>query len=73
MGSSFAKKLKGFDCTILAYDKYKTGFGTLQFQEVSLEELKAKSDIISIHLPLTTETHYYVNTDFINSAINHFT
>jgi D-3-phosphoglycerate dehydrogenase len=68
MGSSFAKKLKGFDCTILAYDKYKTGFGTLQFQEVSLEELKAKSDIISIHLPLTTETHYYVNTDFINSC-----
>lgn len=68
MGSSFAKKLMGFDCTILAYDKYKTGFGTPQFQEVSLEELKAKSDIISIHLPLTSETHYYINADFINSC-----
>lgn len=68
MGSSFARKLMGFDCTILAYDKYKTGFGTPQFQEVSLEELKAKSDIISIHLPLTAETHYYVNADFINSC-----
>lgn len=72
MGSSFAKKLMGFDCTILAYDKYKTGFGTPQFQEVSLEELKAKSDIISIHLPLTTETHYYVNADFINSCTKPF-
>lgn len=72
MGSSFAKKLMGFDCTILAYDKYKTGFGTSQFQEVSLEELKAKSDIISIHLPLTAETHYYVNVDFINSCTKPF-
>lgn len=68
MGSSFAKKLMGFDCTVLAYDKYKTGFGSAQVQEVSLEQLKAESDIISIHLPLTEETQYYVNTDFINSC-----
>ncbi|MBI2279850.1 MAG: hydroxyacid dehydrogenase [Bacteroidetes bacterium] len=68
MGSSLAKKLVGFDCKILAYDKYKTGFGSTQVQEVSLEQLKAESDIISIHLPLTEETQYYVNTDFINSC-----
>lgn len=68
MGSSLAKKLVGFDCKILVYDKYKTGFGSVQVEEVSLEELKAESDIISIHLPLTEETQYYVNTDFINSC-----
>lgn len=72
MGSSLAKKLAGFDCKILAYDKYKTGFGSAQVQEVSLEELKAESDIISIHLPLTTETHYYVNDEFINSYTKPF-
>lgn len=76
MGSSLAKKLRGFDVAILAYDKYKKGLedriwktevGSI-FKEVSLEELKAKSDIISIHLPLTTETQYFVNADFINSC-----
>lgn len=68
MGSSLAKKLAGFDCTVLAYDKYKTGFGNENVQEVSLEELKSKSDIISIHLPLTEETQYYVDANFINSC-----
>ena len=68
MGSSLAKKLAGFDCTVLAYDKYKTGFGNETIQEVSLEELKSKSDIISIHLPLTEETQYYVDANFINSC-----
>lgn len=72
MGSSLAKKLAGFDCKILAYDKYNTGFGSAQVQEVSLEELKAESDIISIHLPLTTETNYYVNDEFINSCTKPF-
>lgn len=68
MGSSLAKKIVGFDCKILVYDKYKTDFGTTQIQEVSLEVLKNEADIISIHLPLTSETQYYVNTDFINSC-----
>ncbi len=68
MGSSFANKLAGFDCTILAHDKYKTGFGTSLIQEVSLEALKEKADIISIHLPLTLETQYYINAAFINSC-----
>ena len=72
MGSSFAKKLTGFDCNILAYDKYKVRSPKSEdrssIKEVSLEQLKAESDIISIHLPLTEETQYYVNTDFINSC-----
>ena len=72
MGSALAKKLVGFDCKILAYDKYKTGFETTQIQEVSLEVLKNEADIISIHLPLTPETQYYVNTVFINSCKKSF-
>ena len=76
MGSSLAKKLTGFDCTVLAHDKYKVGSWKLEdrssIKEVSLEQLKAESDIISIHLPLTEETQYYVDANFINSCSKPF-
>ncbi|OFY90286.1 MAG: hydroxyacid dehydrogenase [Bacteroidetes bacterium RIFCSPLOWO2_12_FULL_31_6] len=74
MGSAFAKKLSGFDCKIIAYDKYKVSIHQLTNEdsnwvdEVSLEELKEKADIISIHLPLTEETHHYVDAKFISSC-----
>ncbi|MGE0560327.1 MAG: 2-hydroxyacid dehydrogenase [Flavobacteriales bacterium] len=68
MGSSLVKRLSGFGCTILVYDKYKSGFGNKTVKEVSLEQLKAESDIISIHLPLTEETQYYVDSNFITSV-----
>ena len=66
MGSAFAKKLKGFDCEILVYDKYKTGIIGEHIQESSLYEIYEKADIVSIHLPLTQETNYYINNDFIS-------
>ncbi len=66
MGSSFAKKLSGFDCTILAYDKYKKGFSTNFVKEASMDELFHSCDIISLHIPLTYETNYLINDDFIS-------
>lgn len=68
MGSALAKKLQGFDCTILAYDKYRTDYAPPYVSEVSLHELQAKSDIISIHLPLSAETRFYVDIDFIDAC-----
>ena len=65
MGGSFAKKLRGFDCKILAYDKYKENFAPDYVKEVSLEELQNESDIVSLHLPINTETNYFFNADFI--------
>lgn len=64
MGSAFAKKLSGFDCRILAYDKYKQGFGTDSVIECSMEKIYSEADIVSIHLPLTQETTYLVNASF---------
>ncbi len=64
-GSSFAKKLYGFDAQILAYDKYKTGFGNQFVQESSLEEIFEKAHILSLHIPLTELTHHLVNSNFI--------
>lgn len=68
MGSAFAKKLSGFDCTILAYDKYKSNYAPEYVKEVSLQYLQQNADIISIHLPLSPETNYYVDRKFIDSC-----
>jgi D-3-phosphoglycerate dehydrogenase len=65
MGSTFAKKLSGFGCKILAYDKYKTGFGNDSVTEASLTDLFEQCDIVSLHVPLTDETRYVVDADFI--------
>lgn len=59
MGSAFAKRLKGFGVQILAYDKYKVDFGTETVQEVMWEKVKAEADILSIHVPLTSETRNF--------------
>jgi len=67
MGSEFAKRLQGFGCKILAHDTIKTNFGNQFVTESSLETLYDEADIISIHLPLTAETEYYVNDAFLNS------
>ncbi len=69
MGSSFAKKLQGFEVNILAYDKYitidKNKFPYVN--QVELDEIKLKSDVISLHVPLTHETQFMVDSTFLNS------
>lgn len=66
MGEALAKKLIGFDCNVIAYDKYKKGFDGFFVTQVSLNELFEQTDILSIHLPLSEETNYYVNTAFLS-------
>ncbi len=65
MGSAFAQRLAGFGATVLAYDKYKKNFSDSWAQEVSLEELFEKADVISLHVPLTDGTRYMVNSSFL--------
>jgi D-3-phosphoglycerate dehydrogenase len=72
MGKAFAKKLNGFDCNVIAYDKYKTDFTDNYVQEVDLQTLKKESDVISIHLPLTKETKYFINDSFITTCQKQF-
>ena len=66
-GSAFAKKLRGFDVSVLAYDKYKSGFGDSFVQEVSIDELFAQCDVLSFHIPQTEETLFLANTEFFES------
>lgn len=72
MGSSFAKKLSGFEAHVIAYDKYIKDFSTPFVKEVSLAQLQAESDIISLHVPLTDETNYMINKQFIENCSKSF-
>lgn len=67
MGEALAKKLIGFDCKVIAYDKYKKDYSDNYTTEVSLEELFEQTDVLSIHLPLSHETKHYVNANFLNN------
>ena len=66
MGKSFAKKLRGFDVEVICFD-ILANVSDENVKQVSLQELQQKSDVLSLHTPLTTETNKMVNTDFINA------
>ena len=66
MGEALAKRLKGFDLTVVAYDKYKTNFSSKYVEEVSMDYIYKNADFVSLHTPLTPETKDLVNTSFIN-------
>ncbi|MBK8341484.1 MAG: hypothetical protein IPK99_16565 [Flavobacteriales bacterium] len=64
MGSAFAERLRGFGVKVLAHDKYRSGFDRAGIIESGLERVLRESDVISLHLPLTPETHHYADRDF---------
>lgn len=72
MGRAFAKKLSGFDVKVLAYDKYKHGFGGHLVEEVSFERIQEEADVLSIHVPLTPETRNFFTLEVINDFKNPF-
>lgn len=71
MGKAFAKKLKGFDCTVLCYD-IKEEVGDANATQVSLKTFQEMADIVSLHTPWTPLTDKMINSDFINSFSKSF-
>ncbi len=67
MGSQFAKRLKGFGVRVMAYDKYKLGFGSEEVEEVIWEKVKAEADVLSLHIPLTSETRNFFTYEELKS------
>ena len=66
-GSTLASLLSSFNVTVLAYDKYKFGFGRNYIKEASLEQVCKYSDVISFHVPFTPETLHMANEIFFHS------
>jgi D-3-phosphoglycerate dehydrogenase len=66
-GSAFARLLQPFGVTVLACDKYKQYYAHDYVQEATLEQIQKEAHIISLHLPLTAETHHLANTTFFNT------
>ena len=65
MGKSFAKKLRGFNVTVLCHD-ILPNIGNENATQVSLSELQERADVLSLHTPWTPETDKMINSDFIN-------
>ncbi len=71
MGKATAKRLSGFGVEVIFHDilpNLSDEFAT----QVSLEELQKRADILSLHIPLTEETHYLVDEDFISKMDKNF-
>ena len=66
MGKAFAKKLKGFNCTVFCHD-IKENVGNKNATQVSLKTLQEMSDVLSLHTPWTPLTDKIINTEFINA------
>ena len=62
-GSAFANVIQGFGVKILAYDKYLSDYP----YQSSMEKIYTQADIVSLHVPLTEETTYLADDNFINN------
>jgi D-lactate dehydrogenase len=69
IGCVFTKIMLGFGCEVIGYDKYPSqAFLDLGARYAKPGEIGAKADIISLHCPLTPETHHIVNADTLARA-----
>jgi D-specific alpha-keto acid dehydrogenase len=57
IGSAVLDRLRGFSCRTLAYDARPAGAA----RYVPLDELLEQSDIVTLHTPLTADTHHLLN------------
>ena len=60
-GSALAEMLSGFDVHVLAYDKYLENYS----YKSDMQAIFKQADILSLHIPLTAETTYLVDEDYI--------
>lgn len=63
IGRVFINICRGFGMNVIAYDKFPAKDSDIQY--VSLDEIFERSDIISLHCPLTEETYHIINASSI--------
>ena len=68
IGQVFAQLMTGFGCTLLGYDPYPNQeCEQIGLRYVELDELFAQSDVISLHCPLTPETHHIIDAQALST------
>lgn len=73
MGQAFAKRLQGFGCKVIYYDKYQEKTENIEhIERVTLDTLQKEADVVSFHVPLTEETRHYLDATFIDSMAKPF-
>ena len=65
-GRATAKKLSGFDCKVLAYDKLQNGYGDEYASEATMSQILEEADVLSLHIPLTEGTKLMIDDAFIS-------
>ncbi len=68
-GSAFTRLLRGFQSPIICYDKYRSDFGQeySYVENVEMEDIFERAEVISLHIPWNSETNYMVDSRFISS------
>lgn len=69
MGRAFAQRLAGFGCRVIAYDKYLDDYGDDYAEAVSLAQLQAEADILSLHI-FYEGNRYLVDADYLGAFAN---
>lgn len=67
MGTSFARKISGFEVKCLVYDKYKENYGDEYAEESTLRRIFAEADIVTLHIPYEEDNHHFVNAGFLRA------
>ena len=66
IGAIFAQIMRGFGCKLIGYDAYQNPTCLeMGMEYVQISALFAQSDIISLHCPLTPDTHHLINAEAI--------
>ncbi len=65
MGRAAVKRLMGFGCRILVYDKEKSGFAHPGIEEVEMGRIFSEADVLSLHVPLRPDTKGLVRAEYL--------
>lgn len=68
IGKQLARRLSGFDCKIMAFDPFADALFAKEnhIELAPLDDVRAQSDFLSLHLPLLPETRGIVNGNFLS-------
>lgn len=69
IGAAFARRANGIGLQVIGHDAYRTreDFASIGVEPVSIDELTARSDYISVHVPHTAETNGMVDARFLGN------